>query len=173
MPPTRNAVPAPIVIPMLYTPNALPSLESGKLSVMMEYAAGDRAASPTPTPTRAMKSWLAVRANPHEVAIIDQINTPAAMIARRLCRSDKRAIGKPRKVYSNANASPCNIPICVSLICRSRFIGSTSNEIVVRSMKEKTYISISTATLYHAAKDDGYDDESLLAPLAVLNCAAM
>jgi hypothetical protein len=42
-----------------------------------------------------------------------------------------------------------------TLMCKSRFIGSTSKEIVVRSMKEKMYMSMSTATLYHAANDDG------------------
>ena len=47
------------------------------------------------------------------------------------------------------------MPIWVSLICRSRFIGSTISEIVVRSMNEKMYINISTATLYHAAEDVG------------------
>src|ERR1700722_8919876 len=115
-----------------------------------------------------MKSCVAVRAIPHRAAMMDQMNTPAAIIARRLCRSDKRAIGRPRKVYSSANASPCNMPICVSLMCKSRFIGSTSNEIVVRSMKENIYMSMSTATLYHAANDDGYEDES---PLAVTSVA--
>ncbi len=40
-------------------------------------------------------------------------------------------------------------------MCRSRFMGSTIKEIVVRSMNEKMYISISTATLYQAANDEG------------------
>jgi hypothetical protein len=74
-------------------------------------------------------------------------------------------------VYSSANAKPCSMPICVSLMCKSRFIGSTSSEIVVRSMKENMYISISTATLYQAAKEVGYEDESLLAAMSTLDCA--
>src|ERR1700679_1256506 len=65
------------------------------------------------------------------------------------------------------------MPIWVSLMCRSRFIGSTSKEIVVRSMKENMYISISTATLYHAAKDDGYVDGSSAPVLVALECAAI
>jgi hypothetical protein len=120
-----------------------------------------------------MNSCTALRASPHSVAMMDQMNTPPAMMARRLWRSDRRAMGRPRKVYNSANASPCSMPIWVSLMCKSRFIGSTSSEIVVRSMNEKMYISIRTATLYHAAKEDGYGDESLLTATAALDCVAI
>jgi hypothetical protein len=66
------------------------------------------------------------------------------------------------------------MPIWVSLICRSRFIGSTINEMVVRSMNEKIYISISTATLYQAANAEGYADESLLAAASMdWDCVAI
>ena len=123
---------------------------------------------------RAMNNCSAVRASPHNVAMMDQMKTPPAMMARRLWRSERRAIGRPRKVYSSANANPCSRPIWVSLICRSRFIGSTNNEIVVRSMNEKIYINISTATLYQAANEEGYADESLLAAAAMeLDCVAI
>src|SRR5579859_4694767 len=64
------------------------------------------------------------------------------------------------------------MPIWVSLMCRSRFIGSTSREIVVRSMKENMYISMSTATLYHAANEEGYADVAS-AVLIASECAAI
>jgi hypothetical protein len=35
------------------------------------------------------------------------------------------------------------------------------------------YINIRTATLYHAAKEDGYGDESLLTATAALDCVAI
>jgi hypothetical protein len=40
-------------------------------------------------------------------------------------------------------------------------------------MNEKMYINIRTATLYHAAKEDGYGDESLLTATAALDCVAI
>jgi len=77
-------------------------------------------------------------------------------------------------VYNSANANPCSMPIWVSLICRSRFMGSTINEIVVRSIKEKMYMSINTATLYQAANDEGNADESLPAATpAAWDCVAI
>jgi hypothetical protein len=45
-------------------------------------------------------------------------------------------------------------------------MGSTIKEIVVRSMNEKMYMSMRTATLYQAVNDEGWEAESLLAAMS-------
>src|SRR3546814_18148696 len=63
---------------------------------------------------------------------------PAAAIRVRLPRSTSHAIGTPRKAYSSAKAVPIRRPICVSLIPRSAFSGSTSSANIRRSKNENT-----------------------------------
>ena len=61
-------------------------------------AGGDSAASPMPTPTRAIKRALKLRATPHRQVMRLQKNTPAVITHLRLPRSARRAIGRPRKI---------------------------------------------------------------------------
>ena len=61
----------------------------------MEKAAGDRAASPTPTPMRVRNRVVKFFASPHRQVIKLQKNTPTVMIHFRLRWSAMRAMGRP------------------------------------------------------------------------------
>src|SRR3546814_13891093 len=93
-PPNRKAQPAPIVEPIENTAIASVSRSRGNRSVSIDVAAGDRAASPAPTPTRAVSRCQKFCAVPHSAVEMDQIETPLKMTQQRLKRSDKRREGK-------------------------------------------------------------------------------
>lgn len=66
------------------TDRARPRRFSGKLSPAIEYAPGERAASPIATPMRASASCVKLRATPHSIVMALQSATLAATIERRL-----------------------------------------------------------------------------------------
>jgi hypothetical protein len=78
--------------------NARGNAASLNRSASIENAAGERAASPTPTAVRARKSCVKLRDRPHRAVIRLQVAMPATMMRRRLARSTRRPIGMPRKV---------------------------------------------------------------------------
>ena len=77
---------------------ALPNFSLEKLSLMMEYAQGLRAASPTPTDMRNRNSWPKERAKPQQTVARLHTARPAMMRCFRDTRSAKRPKGNPMRV---------------------------------------------------------------------------
>src|SRR3546814_1472953 len=105
-PPNRKAQPAPIVEPIENTAIASVSRSRGNRSVSIDVAAGDRAASPAPTPTRAVSRCQKFCAVPHSAVEMDQIETPLKMTQRRLKRSLTAPATSPNRQKVMANAKP-------------------------------------------------------------------
>ena len=80
---------------MTYTPSGRARFSGGKLSAIIEYAAGDRPASPTPTPIRAKKSVRKLVAIPQAAVITLQNVMLATIRLRREPRSASHANGIP------------------------------------------------------------------------------
>ena len=87
-------------------PIASPSRRRGKLSAMIEYAAGDSTASPTPTPMRAMNRPMKLDACPQATVARLQAVIPAATALVRCTRSISRPIGIEASVKKIAKLSP-------------------------------------------------------------------
>jgi hypothetical protein len=100
---------APITVPPMMADSAIPAMNPkfkidtargscsrGNRSASIEYVAGPTQASPPPTPMRARNSCKKVWASPHNAVAPLHSATPIPMIRRRLLRSTKRAIGRPR-----------------------------------------------------------------------------
>ncbi len=83
---------------MAYTPSGRARFSGGKLSAIIEYAAGDRPASPTPTPMRARKSVRKLLARPQAAVITLQNVMLTAIRLRREPRSASHANGIPMTV---------------------------------------------------------------------------
>src|SRR3546814_16054040 len=113
-PPNRKAQPAPIVEPIENTAIASVSRSRGNRSVSIDVAAGDRAASPAPTPTRAVSRCQKFCAVPHSAVEMDQIETPLKKTQRRLKRSLTAPATSPNRQKVMANGKTLTDPDCVS-----------------------------------------------------------
>src|SRR3546814_3505668 len=102
----------------------------------IDVAAGDRAASPAPTPTRAVSRCQKFCAVPHSAVEMDQIETPLKMTQRRLKRSLTAPETSPNRQKVMANAKPLSSLNCVSEMPRSDLIGPTSSEMMKRASND-------------------------------------
>ena len=150
---------------MAYTANAEVSRSRGNRSVIIEVAQGLSTASPLPTPTRAASRCQKFCAIPQAAVASDHTDTPAKMIQRRLKRSASAPATRPNTENATANAAPCRIPNCMSLMPRSRLIGSTTSEMMKRSRIESQYRNASAIVAYQATARAGYGASG--APLAL------
>ena len=91
------AAPPPIAMPARNTPIAVARWPGGKLSVIMDTAAGASAASPTPTNIRATNSAAKECTNPHAHVATLHSTTPVTMTRRRECASAILPSGRPAK----------------------------------------------------------------------------
>ena len=89
------ATPPPTIMPIRKAPVPAPRRRAGKLSVMIDMAAGARAASPIPTAARAANRVTNEVAQPQATVATLQIKTPETMTSLRGRMSAARPSAMP------------------------------------------------------------------------------
>src|ERR1700736_2969087 len=140
----------PMLAPITKPPRASDNWRRGNRPLRIECAAGESAASPTPTPTRLANKPAKLDANPAAAQLTDQTMIPMNITQRRENRSTAQPSGKAARVYINTNAKPSRSPTCTSLRLRSRRSGDTMSAMICRSTSDRTYMSSNTANAYQA-----------------------